>query len=109
LRSTSRVIQWQAAGQRVCHDPEATSRAPALYRVTVLADLAMDPTPLNAAEAVARSLGVRVHIVHVRGAQDIDAAVRTATKAGSGEALYLIPSPSWTVTPLGTKSRSSRS
>jgi putative tryptophan/tyrosine transport system substrate-binding protein len=49
--------------------------------------------PLNATEAVARSWGVRVHIVHVRGAQDIDAAVRTATKAGSGGALFLIPSP----------------
>jgi putative ABC transport system substrate-binding protein len=66
---------------------------PALSRVTVLTDLAMDPTPLNATEAVARSLGVRVHVVHVRGAQDIDAAVRTATKAGSGGALLLIPSP----------------
>jgi putative tryptophan/tyrosine transport system substrate-binding protein len=66
---------------------------PALSSVTVLSDGAMDPTPLKATETIARSFGMRVHVVNVRGAQGVDEAVRTATKIGSGGALFLIPSP----------------
>jgi putative ABC transport system substrate-binding protein len=63
---------------------------PGLASVTVLYDVAMDPAPLKATETIARSFGMRVHVVHVRGARGIDEAVRTATKTGSTGALFLI-------------------
>jgi ABC-type uncharacterized transport system substrate-binding protein len=72
---------------------------PAIFRVAVPWDVATHQAPLRATEAVARPFAVRLDIVEVRGAQNVDGAVRAAVKAGTGSALLTLPSTLMDVEP----------
>ena len=61
--------------------PELLKQAiPGLSRVALLWDPSMDPVPLRASEAAARSLGLRLQIVEARGPSDFERAFRLAAK-----------------------------
>jgi putative ABC transport system substrate-binding protein len=65
---------------------------PRLKRVAALWDATMDRAPLRATEAVARSLGVHLHVVAIRSPAEIQAALRDATTAGA-DAVLVMQSP----------------
>jgi putative ABC transport system substrate-binding protein len=65
---------------------------PGAARVAALRDPSLDPAPLRAAEAAARSLGVQIQVVEARGPNDFENAFRAAVQGRNG-ALIVIPSP----------------
>jgi putative tryptophan/tyrosine transport system substrate-binding protein len=65
---------------------------PQLSRLAVLWDPSTGPVQLNAVEKVAGSMGLRLQVIEVREAGNIEEAVRTAQKE-SAEALLLLSSP----------------
>jgi putative ABC transport system substrate-binding protein len=65
---------------------------PGLTRVAVLWDPSLDPAPLKAAEAAARTVNVLLQPVSVRRPADFDQALRAATAQRAG-AIMVIQSP----------------
>ena len=65
---------------------------PEVTRVAVLWDAAMDPAPLRATEVVARSLGVPLHILEVRGPHEFASAFEAMTRERAS-ALLVFQSP----------------
>ena len=65
---------------------------PGIGRVAVLRDPALNPALLPAAEAAARSLGLRLQIVEARAPNEYDSAFRVAL-TGHNNAVMVIPSP----------------
>jgi putative ABC transport system substrate-binding protein len=65
---------------------------PGVARVAVLRDPTLNPALLPAAEAAARSLGLRLQIVQARVPNEYDRAFRAAL-TGHSNALMVIPSP----------------
>jgi putative ABC transport system substrate-binding protein len=67
---------------------------PGLSRISVLwkSPNAAALVQLNAAEVAARALAVSLHVVEVRGAEDLERAFRAATQAASG-ALLVVDDP----------------
>jgi ABC-type uncharacterized transport system substrate-binding protein len=65
---------------------------PGITRVALLLDPTMDPAPRRAAESAARSLGLTLQIVEVRGRGDFEGAFKAAVRGGN-RALMVADSP----------------
>ena len=65
---------------------------PEVTRVAVLWDAAMDPAPLRATEVVARSVGVPLHLLEVRGPHEFASAFEAMTRERAS-ALLVFQSP----------------
>jgi len=65
---------------------------PVVTRVAALWDAAMDPAPLRATEVVARSLGVPLHILEVRGPHEFASAFEASAREHAS-ALLVFQSP----------------
>ena len=69
---------------------------PRLSRVAVLWDPSLDPAPLKAAEAAARTASVVLHVASARRRADLDQALRAAMQQHAG-AVMVIQSPMFDV------------
>jgi len=68
------------------------SVVPRLRQVAALWDATVDPAPLSATEAAARSLGIRLHVLAIRSPDELETAFRAA-KRERVEAVLVMQSP----------------
>ena len=66
--------------------------------MAVLWDPSMDPVPLRATKDAARSLGLQLQILEVRGPGEFESAFRAASR-GHAQALWVYQSPMMDVQP----------
>jgi len=75
---------------------------PQLSRLSVLWDPSTGPVQLNAVEKVGSSMGLRLQVIEVREAGNIEQAIRTARKEGAEALLLLLSSPMFGSNPAPT-------